>query len=383
MSVAQSLPTEIVEQIIGQLQPDDKGKTTHDVGACGLVCRGWLPSSRYQIFARLYLTIANIDSFLGIVQTSPFPIASFVRYLGLEFDGSDPLVVQRLDGLGPFPQVTRLRIYGLTHPPNLALLARLGRRSFGNVTTLDFFMCMFPFNSVLAALSSFPSLERLGLRSSFFRRGSGTRESSICQLPTQLHALHINVQNPTGEDFFENILSLDPIPVLSSLSLHGTWPAEDSFMKKYLSHLGSRLQYLRLDTVFLGDPVSLHYSTNLRRLDLRIHHPEQLTRSTLPILRSLCSQNLTAIALNITSGTLGHDTEFLPLWRELDEVLTTEWFSNLRSFTIMVDSESSRVDASDFEEYMPISSVRGIFRIVWRSPVVERDILDFQMECEN
>ncbi|KAJ6530034.1 hypothetical protein DFH09DRAFT_1370824 [Mycena vulgaris] len=390
MTLAQSLPVEIVDQIIDHLlQINHQGKI-HDVAVCGLVCRAWLPSSRYHLFSRPSLTNKNITAFLDVVQTSPFPILSFARYVCISIgsataaSASDSILLRRLEKLDPFLRVTKLRF----DSPHLVSdrCRQVVGRSFENITTLQFFIAILPLNSILAALPSFPALERLGFHLVIFAEEE-PRQSPSYDFPPTWHALYLTVPSSSsfGEYLFQKLLSLATIPVLSSLSAHETCPEENSFMTEYLRHLGDRLQYLQLEPSCgyaregeLG--AGLRYSTDLRCLELNLQNDRanHLAYTALPILRCLRSRKLAKIIVTGigSNGPLQLDMvdSYSALWQQLDEALAGEWFGNLQSFTIVVKSRT--VGTSHLEKYMPWSVSRGILRVVHKPEPDVHDIWD-------
>lgn len=70
------LPSEITDAIIDYLH-DDKAS----LAACGLICRTWLPSSRYHLFSNITLSINSIRSFAELLQNPFNNVALMVRHL--------------------------------------------------------------------------------------------------------------------------------------------------------------------------------------------------------------------------------------------------------------------------------------------------------------
>ncbi|KAJ7464573.1 hypothetical protein FB451DRAFT_1263880 [Mycena latifolia] len=272
--------------------------------------------------------------------------------------------------------MTSLHIDFLRDTPDPAVFAGVVQRSFEHTTCLHFVGSMVSMDFILHALSSFPALETVALTLSFFHLAP--LESPPYRFPPKWRSLYLKVHDPIGQEFFEKLLSLDTIPVLSSLCAHDTWPTDNSFMERYLRHVGRHLQYLQLDAGHFwavrsqitdaDGPIGLLHSTGLRWLDLRVDRVFFLMESILLTLRHLRSRNL--VTINLLGARLRHGPPGEPLdlseWREIDVILTGEWFSTLESFTIIIESEIADAVTSDFNEHMPMSITRGIFRVVHR-----------------
>ncbi|KAK7439860.1 hypothetical protein VKT23_017430 [Stygiomarasmius scandens] len=84
------IPPEIYDQIISHLSKDRLS-----LNSCCLVCKAWLPTSRYWLFATSKVTVlrTNVDRFLELVDNrcNPCSIAPFIQHLVLEQGGSNRL----------------------------------------------------------------------------------------------------------------------------------------------------------------------------------------------------------------------------------------------------------------------------------------------------
>jgi hypothetical protein len=102
------LPLDVVELVIGQLNPKDAVER-RTIGLCGLVCMQWRRPSRFHFFSEVHLSDSNLKSFLDLVETSPYHISRFIRLLVLETRGlgGGP---SNIGKLGPLPGVTALHV---------------------------------------------------------------------------------------------------------------------------------------------------------------------------------------------------------------------------------------------------------------------------------
>lgn len=242
--MAQNLPQEIVDLVLSEFKTSVYSER-RNIAECGLVCKNWLPSSRYRLFAEVDLNDRSMQPFIRIVETSSFPIPRFIRTLGLSSGREDHSLDENLRKLGLLPQLTTLRIT-MDHAvfaQNSALLVN----SFTNISNLVFHNCQLPLRSVMDAVSSFPGLKGLVLHWVTF--DTVTSLNSGYQFPSGWCSLTLNLSGNGIEDFFQAILSLgDAVPVFSSLSIRGRDPPRKSFLEKYLSHVGNGLHQLRLES---------------------------------------------------------------------------------------------------------------------------------------
>ncbi|KAJ7474058.1 hypothetical protein FB451DRAFT_987964, partial [Mycena latifolia] len=73
------LAQELINQIIDCWEIADKDS----MSSCGLVCKLWLPRSRYYLFSTVSVNGKNLHSFVDLVDSSASPILSFIRHLTL------------------------------------------------------------------------------------------------------------------------------------------------------------------------------------------------------------------------------------------------------------------------------------------------------------
>ncbi|KAJ6474611.1 hypothetical protein C8R47DRAFT_706044 [Mycena vitilis] len=165
--------------------------------------------------------------------------------------------------------------------------------------------------------------------------------------------------------FFVDITPLYVIPVLSSLSLCGTYPTETSALSKYLSHIGSALHYLRLQSDPLrplnkseAPPTGLQYSTGLQRLDLIFRGYGDVGSTVLSAVSHVRSRNLARLDV---IDDFGSSTIMENKWRLLDTVLADGQFTSLQ--VVNMHSKSASLVAR-ISHLMASSEKRGILRIV-------------------
>ncbi|KAJ7861062.1 hypothetical protein B0H13DRAFT_1639187 [Mycena leptocephala] len=69
------LAQELIDQIIDCCNLAEKDA----MGACGLVCKLWLPRSRYHLFSRVSVNTDNLHSFVDVLESSSSPILTFIQ----------------------------------------------------------------------------------------------------------------------------------------------------------------------------------------------------------------------------------------------------------------------------------------------------------------
>ncbi|KAJ7020605.1 hypothetical protein C8F04DRAFT_290730 [Mycena alexandri] len=278
-----TLPLELVDLVIGRLNPNNRVER-RAIGNCGLVCLDWCRFSRLHLFSQVTLSDSNIRAFLEVIQNSAYPILTFVYRPCLAFARPGASLDRLIEKLGPLPGATVL--WCLIHPElvffhHTAHLARIcPELTHLTLANPDFSYRYEPFEPpppysvqyplpmhfALDALQCFPSLTCLAFELHHSR-------GVIYRFPIQLNTLDLHLHRSSLEDFFKNLLSMDTIPVFSSLYLLGISPTPETFTGKYLRYVGDRLRRLRLDmrSLHLSGTCAevLHFSTGLRYLDLQ------------------------------------------------------------------------------------------------------------------
>ncbi|KAJ6455658.1 hypothetical protein DFH09DRAFT_1014096 [Mycena vulgaris] len=342
--MVQTLPHELLDLILGELHRDD----SLTIAQCGLVCRNWLSSSRYSFFAEVeFKNERTMESFLSAVETSPFPITTFIRSLTFSryFRGEE-----NLRKLGPLLQVMTLR----TPPAQINNFPFLAEACANTVDLILHHSFEYPLRSAMEAVSAFPSLKSLGLHWISF---SDVSLPATYRFPPQCRALSLLLTKRMSERFFQAILSLYTIPAFSSLAVREV-STSHTFFSRYLCHVGGDLQYLRFqfgsDLIFDHDLTWLHHSTGLRRLDL--------VSSNIPghvvLLPSyITSSHLAAVnVIDIRADQIPRQKQ----WAEVDQALTNECFATLCAFTIQTRSQKLVMHVP---QLMPLARVRGILRM--------------------
>jgi hypothetical protein len=159
-----TFPSETFDEIIDHLHPDKAALAT-----CALVCRSWLPSSRYHLFAEVNIVLENGDNVARFLQLLAFPksIAPFIRKVNV-LDGTYKELVLLYEALAILRDTTpgyhsisfdRMPLY----PSNLHDVLPLGR-----LTEFSASLCVCKsFRDLIALFFAMPYLQRLELHGVF------------------------------------------------------------------------------------------------------------------------------------------------------------------------------------------------------------------------
>lgn len=163
MVTSMKIPPELADNIMDYLY-DDK----HALAHCSLVCRAWLPPTRYHLFRKISLRPWDADGFLELLDSPHCTILNFVRDLhiaegGGRFGHSDRQWVHEA-----MPILVRLFAVESLHIRDWSLEG-LGVKEkamlpsgFKQVKTLDLTSVhLDTFERAVELLSAFPALERI------------------------------------------------------------------------------------------------------------------------------------------------------------------------------------------------------------------------------
>lgn len=262
-------PQELTDKVVDH-STDNKALKT-----CGLVCKAWLPRSRYHLFSRVILTAQNLTSFVDLIDSSSLPLLPFVRYLKLEYAGV-ALDVVYLSRLHRCPNLTSIAIEILeyTTSPTEWLdwdeLLQTHIRSWSDNASslvcfdLKFGVSMPPLHTIVNLMSCIPSVETLKIDGiSAIANASDTYPSYA---PTRLAHLDIVVIFDDAASFFHWLLSLPVLPILKSLKYQGQFLSGAQSLKTLIQRAGVELQSLTLHILSVDESTYILF-TNTYSLD--------------------------------------------------------------------------------------------------------------------
>lgn len=148
------LPPELTDTIIGFLHNDKPA-----VAACGLVCRAWVPASRYQLFRAIHLyAYTQCIKFLNLLRVSPH-IGCYVRevLLALSNNAATSVCIAAISSCAP--NVRELELVGTDDAPFALFQDALSR--LRSVRTLRLRLLQPRITDFLDILRTFPQVDTL------------------------------------------------------------------------------------------------------------------------------------------------------------------------------------------------------------------------------
>ncbi|KAF7318829.1 hypothetical protein HMN09_00218200 [Mycena chlorophos] len=335
--MAALLPSELLDRIFGNFSLSDFYER-RTIARFGLVCKSWGSASRYQLFRSVKLTERNIGSFLELVPASAFPISSVIRSLELASGGrNQEIICASIPTLGALPLIKRLRITmnEAILMDNLSMLGEL----FPNITELQLHASELSFATILRTTHMFKLLQSLALSWVYLTDGAPSGLSLGVhphwhKLALDLTSMSVtqplnDTSRTTSEHFFGFLLALDPVPVMTTLSVSAYNPGHvgHANLSRYLQRYGKNIEDLRIETQnlkFVGVD-ALSSCTTLKRLEIVLNLDrytridDQLLKTFKNVARS-CQHTLKHIAVVDMYGARPVNLE----WDDLDELLATD-----------------------------------------------------------
>ncbi|KAJ6527083.1 hypothetical protein B0H19DRAFT_543061 [Mycena capillaripes] len=244
---------ELVDQVIDcWLLAENDLKWTR---TCGLVCRDWLPRSRYHLFAEVSLSAKSLPTFVDLVDASSLPLLSFIRQLELRADpqnSGEPLDSSHLARTHQCPNLTAIKIFfdpGFlpvedTSAADIEFFYAHIRSWAANSVSISRF-CLeatrAPLHAVIGLISclTLPSLKILELDVWILTPSDDTTPL----LNLDLHTLNLKVGR-NGYLFLSWLLSLPVIPCPKSLTFYGRMSGDHTLMMRYFELAGPKFESL-------------------------------------------------------------------------------------------------------------------------------------------
>ncbi|KAJ7250168.1 hypothetical protein B0H12DRAFT_1219766 [Mycena haematopus] len=340
---------------------------------CGLVCKRWLPRSRFHLFSQVALDADNLRSFVDIIDSSSLPILSFIQHFQLRFMGK-PLDEALLDQIHGCPNLTSIEIWiskmALNPDDNAGFYRSLQAHlpllasNSASLSRLDFKLphkpsSGIPVGAIVDIIGCIPSVEFVtvyGVYSYIIPDAEFSQRESLPELhPLQMHTLEIRSYQGV-QLLTSSLLSQHILPNLRSLTLRaGLDPIED-----FIQRVGSQLESLTLS--FLEAPHSVptigrfvRYTTRLRKLQVFLLDPSPIL-NILSVLPPYDWDTISFVLINKDPRTVIH-------WDDIDRALTDARFHTLRRFRlnrITSIADPTPVFIADTKLSMPLANKRGI-----------------------
>ena len=347
MARIKSLPAELTDRVIDYLHSDKLA-----LSACSLVCKTWVPASRYHFFQRNFVSLAddNVDAFVELLDS---PASTFFGYaLRLQIsprpNGYHHSVRYIFNAISHY--LSRLKIkllaffwveWDITGKELEILFGR-----FATIPALDLLNVRFSVpKQFIEFVTSFVSLERLDLYHIAFRTHDFAHTTPFTLSPL-LRNVDLSLRNE-GLHRFTWFLSAVQFPPLTSLSISSIDDEDLDVVQAVLQSLGPSIHYINLEfgrygifhlkilmlleliiqpCASAGLRLNLMQNTNLRGLHL--YGLDVTNEVCFDIVSQIASFDLEVIEFNLS--TRSPNSVLTVDWNQVARVLTQPRFMKLR-----------------------------------------------------
>jgi hypothetical protein len=238
------LPAELTDVVIDFLHDDEDG-----LANCSLVCKAWLPATRYHIFENLVLDPWSIESFVDLITQPLATVAPVIHQLAIDMNRTRfhtifNLILTRLPRFHMLRrlELRRVRWYALNDQAIKAI-----NFAFGGIAELSISHNTFwdP-KEVVGLVSGFTSLQKLSFRDLDWKawHDASPNFDQWCEhVPPELHV--VDLGDILIEVILKWLLTQKPTPIVDTLSL-SCYRACPQNADGYLQALGPQLQHLVL-----------------------------------------------------------------------------------------------------------------------------------------
>ncbi|KAJ7939200.1 hypothetical protein B0H13DRAFT_2300952 [Mycena leptocephala] len=362
---------ELIDKVMNDCSAGPGGAAA--LKACGLVCKRWLPRSRYHVFSRIILDADNLPLFIDIVDSSSLPILSFVQHLTLSYirplddallaktyccpnlKGVDARLSDPVDGaIDQF--YPSLKVHIPFWAANSPLFSRLDLTYKGQYIELDVV-------TILDITSFIPSLEYLAISGCYILCHDSALPTAHSLSP-RWHTLEMNV---LGADVLLRSLLLPTPPALRSLKFGPNSMVDMGMLQQFCSRAGGELDFLGIG-FRNGFKEEVETVDRLVRSAPKLRNLQVSILRVTPVLRILSV--LPAYAWNtITLVLWDLGSPDIPPWAAIDLALANPRLRALKLFSFhKVALNRSASDTYDTVSMitpetrclMPLADARGI-----------------------
>ncbi|KAJ7449438.1 hypothetical protein B0H11DRAFT_2289488 [Mycena galericulata] len=362
-------PQELVDKVVDYSADLDLSINGESTAICGLVCKAWLPRSRYHLFYTVNITAKSLGSFVDLIDKSSVPLLSYIRHLRLYYLGN-PLDASHLGCLHPCPSLESIRVEvdGEGPTPESAesfdnLQIHLQCWSANSLLLSRFELSLFdvksfPLRTVTQFISCLPSVQELGILFFLSQDGFSEDDSDTDELPlfVPTRLTHLNIRAYKGSNlFFSWLLSLPTLPRVKSLEF--TVHEDTEQLAAYIQRAGRELESL---TSHMEGPWSDTLSfyqriypctPKLQSLSFKCPNPSDILQ-ILPLVPA----NLNSLHIIMQFPSTDNS-----LWRRIDYALAEPRFRNLQRFSMgFTDFSSPYNSLPERKALFPLADARGI-----------------------
>ncbi|KAH7913107.1 hypothetical protein BJ138DRAFT_1124656 [Hygrophoropsis aurantiaca] len=336
------IPPEITDHVIDHLHID-----TRMLGICSLVCKSWLPASRFHLFSTISLHPWKKDSFLRLLDSTYSSFAPYVRHLFIR-EGRGAYTWEKKWLNEALPLMTALtRIESLEIEQIIwEFLGTAAKKSFREIfrEVKQLRLRQFEFRTgteLVDFLTAFPILETLRLENVKWEKE--TTQLLDASVPSRLRVVGMNYcrKGPV----LDWLLTNPGVARVDTVRLGMITARDTPTVSRYLQFLGDSLTELHLhfcsefyvDGAGLIDQFNLAQNTQLRKLyiyGLVVSTDAPLDWVT-TLFRQIRSPHMREVSLSFHIADSLEDAQAVD-WDGFVEVFAKPHFSGLSNVNILI-----------------------------------------------
>src|ERR1700722_3210615 len=369
-----SFPAELSDAIIDYLHDD-----IHSLGTCALVCKRWLPSSRYHLFGRVTVSPKNVGKLVELLQSplSTIPQVSHMRMYLIQSAKQFDDTLSSLSSLTPLRSVHSLSLNQVILESTTKAI--ISQPAFGAVAELKLEEVRFgEFHHFVDFMSGFSLLETFVVKHLSWRMD--THLSAVWwTTPSTLRVLDLDLCPVVG--ILKWLRLCPPIPPIHTVRFRGLTTPWLSGIQCFLREIGPSLQHLSLtyhsshNERMTGNELCRHldlsHNCALRSIDLdmTLH---QLFLPLSPLVKGtplLLSRITSLVTEEVIFRLLLHSFEDINSldWHHLERVFALPQFLRLRrihcELGYTADEDVAKGWRNTITANLPACHARGILQI--------------------
>ncbi|EMD39708.1 hypothetical protein CERSUDRAFT_112012 [Gelatoporia subvermispora B] len=372
MVTVPTLPPELTDRILDHLEGDRQA-----LANCGLVCRTWLPRSRYHFFRELKLTSKNTKQLVQLLRDGP-AIGQHVSHLAivtLREDNSEWHVDLLPKVLPSLPNVTTLELRGR------GAYQSKNFKDIAPVTSLKFHACEFAaLKDVTTLLCAFPRLDTLTIESTLIARGEEDPSlTDTYRPPIKNITVMSSALNP--EPFVNWLVSGGVHEGFESLTLLPIQKPALIPVGKFIKSAGPSLKHFEIALLEVGPEMftdifeehfSLSHCTMLRSIAFASPFEYAMAFQTghasfswiASMLSQVTSRDLEEVSFTVyPPDTIKFTT---PEWKHMAKLLQSDQFKNLKRVRFLgrclEDTEGNNI-VKRIQTVLPDLDKRGLLQV--------------------
>ncbi|TFK41605.1 hypothetical protein BDQ12DRAFT_390264 [Crucibulum laeve] len=334
-ALSEQIPQEVLEVVLEFLHNNRRA-----LGVCSLVCSGWMPICRHQLFKKLHICPRNATQFLSTAYHPNSTFIPHVRHLSIQqsYRSSTEPIISRTHVGDELSDVEDYSIDDILRPfaafgilASLTLLVSTGNLSptialihkFPDLKQLELRACSFDsFAQFIDLMSSAPTLRRLSLTDvEWCHLNDTTAKFMEYDLFPNLCVLEVFI-NAKGH-FFNWLVKNRQARELQIVKIGcGHWNyVDDVAVGQFLRMLGSHLKHLSLSSPIWLNHIDLSHNRSLQTL--HVSHLQVADEMPLTLAR-ITSPHISSIVFNVLLEPASVD------WDEMASILASPQFTTIK-----------------------------------------------------